>query len=130
MYQVLGATTLANTVYVLTVDVTQRMDIAANWNAPAIALKIGGVQTPLVTLPLLTPPNHYTAGNWYTETLVYTSTVAGLSIEIDLLNTMATGSFGQAIFDNVQLTSVPEPGTMIMAGIGFAMLAFGAKRKK
>jgi len=124
MYQVLGVTTLANTLYTLTVDVTQRTDIPAFSTASAIALKIGGIQTPVVTSASVT------AGNWTTLTLNYISLTAGQTIEIDLMNTLARGTAGEAIFDNVTLSAVPEPSTIFMAGIGFAMLAIGARRKK
>ena len=118
--QVVGVT-LANLTYILTVDLGWRND-NANF-VSEVDLIIGST-------PFKAIGNTPAKGKFSTFTATFTAATSGQQIMIQLLNTGVVGLPGQAVFDNVNLNSIPEPGTIAMTAIGMGMLAFHFRRRR
>jgi hypothetical protein len=123
--QNLGISLLPNEIYTLTYYVGQRYDVPLS--SYQVALKAGAV---VLASDSGGAP---TAGNFLQRTFSFTtgnSPIAGnLIIDISSTGFAATGGSGQAAFDLITLdaspviTSVPEPATFFLIGIGAAVVA-------
>ena len=129
MIQTVSATTVAGGVYSLSVDMAWRLDNPDFFSATNLV--IGPYATGVrIALTGVRPVQGY----WSTFTARYTATTSGLPITIELVNTSTDPlnplKNGQADFDNVSLSLVPEPGTIAMTAIGMGILALGLRRKQ
>jgi hypothetical protein len=117
----LVASTIANTSYLLSVDLGWRND--NSYFVSEADLIVGST----VIKATGSDPSH---GGWSTFTATYLAPTAGQSIVIQLLNTGTANRTSQANFDNVNLFIVPEPGTIAMTAFGMAFLMFRFRRKR
>lgn len=140
IYQVLGTTVAANTIYTMTVDIGDRTDLGPG----SPVLRLGTVSaTPTATddygLNLLTgtivantiPLNGAGASDgWETWITTFTTgaspTGFGDALRVELENVGGA----QALFDNVRLDAspIPEPSAAVLLGLGG--LAFVLRRRR
>ena len=127
--QTVAATTIAGQVYSLSVDLGWRLDNPDLFASVDLLIgpSVGGTR-------ILATGVKPVQGFWSTFTATFTATTSGLPITIELLNTSSDPlnslKNGQANFDNVNLSIVPEPGTIAMTAIGMGILALGIRRKR
>jgi hypothetical protein len=90
----------------------------------AVNLLIDGGAAGTFTNLNLTP----NAINW--QQFTYTFAATGTSTTVTFLNGIVPGTGYVAGLDNVDLKAVPEPSSMILAGLGLGGLAFFRRRSK
>jgi hypothetical protein len=114
--QTVGATVQAGLIYTLTVFLGQRFDLPGTGFQSTANLLLSGPGGSVVVPATGSTP---APGSWsqFTAKFVGSATTAGDSITIQL------GAAGiQGNFDDVQLSVIPEPGSIVLLGLGFAGL--------
>ncbi len=118
-----SATFVTGVNYTLSAWVGWRNDNTGTWSPDAKLEFLSGGTVVKTSLALPSPGQ----GQWHLVALNYLATVAdsGQIIGVGLLG--STGNV-QINWDNVTL--VPEPTTLLLLGLGFALLAFATRRTK
>jgi hypothetical protein len=107
----------------LQVDVGNRLDIYHFPAGTSVALYAGS------NLLAYNDPAAPTAGYWATDTLIFTSSASTPGLG-DNLKIVLTSGGTQADFDDVRLSSVPLPPTVLLLGSGLAGLGLLRFRRK
>ena len=120
--QEVGPTVAEGVPYTLTVDLGRRNDTP--FEASADLLLSGNGLSPVTILATGKTPVH---GHWstFTATFVGDSTTVGDNITIQLKSGGVQGNF-----DSVTLTTVPEPGTLLLFGSGLLLFGIIAYRNE
>lgn len=121
--QTLAETLAADTTYMLTVDVGNRLDVS--FSAYAIELIAGGVTLASGSSPSPNPA----AGTFLTKTIVFNSSSNPDQLGQNLVIRLSATGIGQADFDNVRLT-IPEPVSLLMMSVGVFVLPIYRRRHR
>jgi hypothetical protein len=114
IWQTVGPTAIAGDTYTLSVEVLSRTDAPQD---ASVQLEFGGI--PCGTAPVVNAGG----GTWNDFMVSCTATGAEAGDSITIL--LTTVGFGQGDFDDVQLSSVPEPSVLLLLTLGLLGLCSG-----